>query len=144
VRFRYLFIISLTLALTLLVCACELKRKNPLDPTGNPDVFIPPKVTIVNATGSGAGVVHKYIEIKWNRNNENTSGYYIYLGLAYNSAYAVVDTFIGNPATTPELTKRIDIGTPGHYYLKMSAYETHSAGNLEGQLSDWVYAYVAN
>ncbi|MFB3845006.1 MAG: hypothetical protein ACE14O_04565 [Candidatus Cloacimonadaceae bacterium] len=145
-RIRNMAILLLTVVITLLTLACELKRSNPLDPTSHNDIVVPPKVIIVSATGSGANVVNKFIEITWERNDENTDGYYIYLGLAYNSAYAVVDTFIGNPV--PEsgttLSKKIDVSAPGHYYLKMSAYKTYPDGNLEGPLSQWTYAYVAN
>jgi hypothetical protein len=106
--------------------------------------LIPSKVSDLTATGSGAGADIKKIILQWRKNTSNTSGYYIYLGLAYNSAYAVVDTFAGNLSGTEFINTSIDVPSSGYYYVKVSAYKIYPAGNLEGQLSEWAIAHVDN
>lgn len=124
--------------------SCELKRNNPLDPESGPGITAPPKVTGLEATGSGPGVVSKYVELEWTKNDiGNTDGYYIYRGLAYNAAYARIDT-VGNVSPGTTMTRIVPITAPGFYYFKVSAFKNFPAGRLEGPLSEWVIARVDN
>jgi hypothetical protein len=142
--FKHIAMITLSLILSSLVTSCELKRSNPLDPNNNQEITAPPQVTGLTASGSGAGVLNKYVQLTWTKNIINTDGYYIYMGLAYNSAYAKIDTLVGNLSTSNNMTRIIPISTPGFYYFKVSAYKSYPAGNLEGTLSEWAIANVQN
>ncbi len=140
---RILILLPLGIMVLLFAASCELKRTNPLDPLGNNNIYTPPLVTGLTATGSGAGVVNKFVELKWARNVINTDGYYIYRALAYDAAYSRIDE-VGNISSTNIMTRIIPIDSPGFYYFKVSAYKNYSDGTLEGSLSDWTIAYVAN
>ena len=144
----------LMIAALILLCAgvtsCELKRTNPLDPNNNPNITAPPRVTGLTASGSGAGVLTKSATLTWTRNIVNTNGYYIYMGLAYNSVYARIDTLQGNVSTGNTMSKIVFVPSAGYYYFKVSAYRnTDNNGaplndNLEGSLSEWAIAHVEN
>lgn len=139
-----LVLVCLVLLSGVLSTSCELKRSNPLDPNNNQEITAPPQVTGLTASGSGAGILNKYVQLTWTKNIINTDGYYIYMGLAYNSAYARIDTLVGNLSTTNNMTRIIPISTPGFYYFKVSAYKSYPAGKLEGPLSEWAIAQVQN
>ncbi|MFO7660812.1 MAG: hypothetical protein R6V77_07860 [Candidatus Cloacimonadaceae bacterium] len=136
-------LLLLTLLIMLAAGSCELKRTNPLDPSSHLEIEAPPRVTGLSAIGSGPGVESKYVELKWSKNNINTDGYYIYRGLAYNSAYARIDE-VGNVSTGSIITRVIPIEAPGFYYFKVSAYKIYPGGRLEGPLSEWAIARVDN
>ncbi len=146
----YKLIFIITVISSLLAFACELKRTNPLDPLSHSNINPPNKITGLTASGSGPGVVSKYVELKWTRNDTlNTDGYYIYRGLAYNSAYARIDT-LGNISPDTQITRIVPISAPGFYYFKVSAFTKHDIynnvldGTLEGPLSEWAIARVDN
>lgn len=140
---QYRNILIITMTLTLLITACELKRTNPLDPLSHQNIISPPKVTGLTASGSGPGIESKYVELTWTRNTNDTDGYYIYRGLAYNAAYARIDT-VGNVSPDTQITRIVPIAAPGFYYFKVSAYKIYPAGKLEGPLSEWAIARVDN
>ncbi len=150
---RNLVTMFILFMLVLLTYSCELKRSNPLDPDSNTNIYVPDRVVGLNAAGSGPGVLSKYVELRWSKNQENTDGYYIYMGLAYNSAYKKVGwTSNVNPDST--LSKIVPLDAPGFYYFKVSAYKYYgssaslpnpiedSSGYLEGSLSEWAIAHV--
>lgn len=143
-RLTSIILMTLLLLAVSFTSSCELKRSNPLDPNNNSSITAPPQVTGLTATGSGAGILNKFVQLTWTKNIVNTDGYYIYMGLAYNSAYAKVDTLVGNLSTTNNMTRIIPISTPGFYYFKVSAYKSYPAGKLEGPLSEWAIAQVQN
>ncbi len=137
-------LLIVTLLIIILTVSCELKRSNPLDPSSHPEIEAPPRVTGLTAVGSGPGVASKYVQLEWAINNINqTDGYYIYMGLAYNSAYARIDE-VGNVSTGSTITRVIPIEAPGFYYFKVSAYKNYPDGRLEGPLSEWAIARVDN
>lgn len=137
-------LLLLTLLIILAANSCELKRTNPLDPASHPEIEAPPRVTGLFAVGSGPGVESKYVELKWSIIPINQAdGYYIYRGLAYNSAYAKIDE-VGNVSTGTTITRVIPIEAPGFYYFKVSAYKNYPDGKLEGPLSEWAIARVDN
>lgn len=158
---KYVALIIIVVVLSILVTACDLKRINPLDPVGNPDINIPDRVVGLSVLGSGPGIQSKYVELKWKRNVEvvdsvkNTDGYFIYMGLAYNSAYERVG-WTSNVAADSIVTKIIPIQAPGYYYFKVSAIKYYgndpsmpdpiedSSEFLEGQLSEYKLAHVQN
>lgn len=147
-------IISAVIILTMVVVsACELKRSNPLDPESHD---VPDRVVGLRASGSGAGVLTKYAALTWNKNQNNTDGYYVYMGLAYNSAYERVGS-IGNSASADStISYQVYVDAPGYYYFKVSAYKYYgnkpSVPNpmeddsdfLEGSYSEWAIAHVNN
>ncbi|MDZ4181526.1 MAG: hypothetical protein U1B83_01520 [Candidatus Cloacimonadaceae bacterium] len=128
------YIIVILLSALLLTTSCGLKRSNPLDPTGNPDVTVPETVSNVIGSPSPAGASTKFVTVTWNPNNPlNTDGYYVYRGLAYNSSYSVVDTVFTNSCTHG--SKPWHSVSPGDYYYKVSAFKAYPAGRLEGRVS---------
>jgi len=147
-------ILVFVLITVLFLCACELKRNNPLDPN-NPGILLPDRVVGLVASGSGPGVISKFVELKWNKNQENTDGYYIYMGLAYNSAYERVG-WTSNVTPDSTVSKIVPIEAPGFYYFKVSAYKyygnntsipdpiEYSSDFLEGSLSEYKLARVDN
>lgn len=125
----------------ILLSSCMVKRNNPLDPIGNPDIIVPDQVSGLQCFASGIGATNKYVELRWNANPAlNTDGYYVYLGLAYNSEYAVVDTVFTNVSSHG--------GKPWHnvkagdYWYKVSAFrdvydeDGVVQGKLEGRRSE--------
>jgi len=149
-KLQSIFILLIVIAITIIAASCELKRSNPLDPSSHDNIVAPPRVTGLTATGSGPGVLSKYVELKWAKNNVNTDGYYIYRALAYNAAYAKLPDVVGNISTNAIITRVITIEAPGFYYFKVSAFTNHDIdGNtlntsLEGPLSEWAIARVDN
>ncbi len=136
-KYRYLILLLCLILLT----SCMVKRNNPLDPIGNPDIIVPDQVSGLQCFASSAGAVNKFVELRWNANPSlNTDGYYIYMSLAYNSEYAVVDTVITNVSSHG--------GKPWHnvragdYWYKVSAFrEVYNEdgvvlGKLEGRRSE--------
>ncbi len=128
-------ILTLLLILSLLfTVSCGLKRSNPLDPNGNPQIVIPETVSNVVCSPSPAGAVNKFVSITWSANSiYSTDGYYVYRGLAYNSTYAIVDTVFTNSCSHG--SKPWHYITPGDYYYKISAFKIYPEGRLEGRLS---------
>jgi hypothetical protein len=139
----FIGIFVITLLSLMLVISCDLRRSNPLDPESHSDIYAPPRVTGLTATGSGPGVANKFVELRWTKNQTHTDGYYIYRGLAYNAEYARVDS-IGNVSPDAIVTKIVTIISPGFYYFKVSAYKDYPSGRLEGSLSEWAIARVDN
>lgn len=135
---KYLYLSLTMMLLVLLSASCSLKRSNPLEPYD-----APPRVTGLSAVGSGPGVQSKYVQLTWARNNIYTDGYYVYMGLAYNSAYKL-EAIVGNVPTGTTVTTVITIEAPGFYYFKVSAYKEYPPGRLEGPLSEWALARVDN
>jgi len=127
----------------LLICmagfSCGLKRSNPLDPSGNPEVIEPDPVRNISVIVSPQGQVPRTVTLNWDDNDaRNTSGYYIYRGLGYYSAFALIDSvqvseFIHSSANDATVL-------PGEYYYRISAYKGYPGGNLEGRKSEpkWV------
>lgn len=126
--------------------SCDLKRSNPLDPESHSNIKVPPMVTGLTATGSGSGVLSKYVELRWTKNTLHTDGYYIYMGLAYNSEFKRVgEPVFSPPDNLTTITKTVQIINPGFYYFKVSAFKNYGdSGILEGPLSEWALARVDN
>lgn len=109
---------------------------------GNPNIVAPDPVMSPTANSSPAHATVKSVTIRWTANNpENTSGYYIYRGLNYYSAYTLVGT-----VSSAENTTFIHTGPtvqPGNYYwYKVSAFKIYPAGNLEGSRTDITPVFV--
>lgn len=139
--YRYKFAATLLVAICLLLAACGLKRSNPLDPNGNPSVFVPETVSNVVCSPSPAGAANKFVIVTWDPNSPIfTTGYYVYRGLAYNSAYAVVDTVFTNSCSHG--SKPWHLVAPGDYYYKVSAFKIYPEGRLEGRLSQPAFVRV--
>lgn len=136
----------LLLLIIMIHTSCDLKHSNPLDPEGNNKIKVPPMVTGLTATGSGPGVQSKYVDLRWTKNTLNTDGYYIYMGLAYNSQFKRVgEPVFSPPDNLTTITKTIQITNPGFYYFKVSAFKNYGeSGTLEGPLSEWALARVDN
>ncbi len=139
--------IWLSLLGALLLSACGLRRSNPLDPIGNPNLDVPEVVSNVQCSPSPPGAANKYVTVTWEPNsNRTTDGYYVYRGLAYNSAYAVVDTVETNIGTCTHGSDPWHNVYPGQYWSKVSAFKDcyrstgEFLGRLEGRLSQprWV------
>jgi hypothetical protein len=137
---KFRSILPLLLVL-LLAQSCSLKRKNPLDPLGNPEIVVPAEVQNVSCTPSASSAEHKYVEVRWTANSPiNTDGYFVYRGLAYNSEYAVVDTVTTNICNHG--SEPWHIVTPADYWYKVSAYKDiydtndNFVGRLEGRPSE--------
>ncbi len=136
--------LSILLVLGFFMGSCQLQRKNPLDPIGNPDVSTPQTVSNLIIYGvSGPGSDNKYVELRWDANNPlTTDGYYVYRGLAYNSAYAVVDTVGTNSCYHGSEPWHSVL--PGTYWYKVSAFKEvwtndvvpEFLGRLEGRQSE--------
>ena len=128
------------LLLSIMVSSCGLKRSNPLDPLGNDDVVAPDPVVGITVNTTAANQSPRVVTLRWTANSSaNTSGYYVYRGLSYNSAYALVGTvqvneFVHSSANDPSVM-------PGDYYYKISAFKSYPpAGNLEGRKSEPIFA----
>ena len=134
--------IALLALLALAALSCQLRRDNPLDPLGNPDVDVPQTVSNVIIYGvSATGADNKYVELRWDQNNPlTTDGYFVYRGLSFNSAYAVVDTVGTNSCYYG--SKPWHVVLPGIYWYKVSAFkdvyndDNQFVGRLEGRKSE--------
>jgi len=133
-----LLVLALLLLTSLAMGSCGLKRNNPLDPMGNVNIISPDPVNGVTVTPSVNNAPVKSVTVRWRANSsENTSGYYIYRGMGYFSAFSVVgevqDSIFMH--TGPTVMPGVE------YYYKVSAYRTYPQGKLEGRRSDpkWVY-----
>jgi len=129
--------------------ACSLKRNNPLDPNGNPDIIVPGEVSGITANAFGTGSDTRYVRLEWVSNNPyNTDGYYIYRSLGYYSAYAVVDTVMhaaGSPIQSYVHSSASDPSvSPGDYWYRVSAFKSYPAGDLEGRNSTPVFVRISN
>lgn len=126
-----LFLIIILLTVT----SCGLRRSNPLDPLGNPDVIIPDPVVGITVNTSATNQVPRTVTLRWTANSpSNTSGYYIYRALGYFASYALIDSigvnsYIHSSANDPSVM-------PGDYYYRISAYKGYPGGNLEGRKSE--------
>jgi len=133
--------------LALVFWGCELKHNNPLDPENNSSIQVPPQVLNLAASASPHGAAAKFVRLIWSKNLSNTTGYYIYMGMAYNAQFVRVGEQ-GNISSDPGGQIIIWIKTdmvPGDYYFKVSAYKDFGDdGILEGHLSNWVYIRVPN
>jgi hypothetical protein len=116
-----------------MLSSCGLKRSNPLDPNGNPDVVAPDAV--MNATASpSSGSASPSITIRWSANNpENTSGYYIYRGLGFFSSFTLVGSV--DLAENTQFVHTESVFRNIQYFYKVSAYKTYPGGKLEGAKS---------
>ncbi|MCB5224061.1 MAG: hypothetical protein WCY21_00375 [Candidatus Cloacimonadaceae bacterium] len=138
-KFRNLILLLCLILLT----SCMVKRNNPLDPIGNPDIIVPDQVSGLQCFASGVGATNKYVELRWNANPSlNTDGYYIYMGLAYNSEYAVVDTVTTNVSVSSHGGKPWHSVKAGDYWYKVAAFrdvydeDGKVLGKLEGRRSE--------
>lgn len=133
--------ITILFATALILSGCGIKRDNPLDPIGNPDIMVPATVANVTCTPSPAGAANKFVEVRWTANSPlNTDGYFVYRGLSFFSEFTVVDTVftnICNHGSEPWQTV-----FPGTYWYKVSAFkdikdsQQNILGRLEGRLSE--------
>ncbi len=121
--------------------SCGLKRSNPLDPLGNSGVVSPDPVVGINYSTSAANQNPRSVTLRWTANSpSNTSGYYVYRGLGYFSAFALIDSvqvneFIHSSASDATVQ-------PGDYYYRISAYKGYSGGNLEGRKSEPIFVRI--
>jgi len=133
--------IPVVLMLSLLVSSCGLKRSNPLDPLGNSSVVAPDPVVGITYSNSAANQYPRSVTLCWTANSPaNTSGYYIYRGLGYFSAFALIDSvqvneFIHSSASDTSVQ-------PGDYYYRISAYKGYPGGNLEGRKSEPLFVRI--
>ena len=132
-----------------LLFSCSLKRDNPLDPLGNPDIVIPGDVGGLAATAFGSGTLPRYVYLEWKSNNQyNTDGYYVYRSLGYYNKYAIVDTVLH---ATGELRQNYthssenDLSVaPGDYWYRVSAFKRYSGGTLEGRPCNPEFVRISN
>ena len=129
--------------------ACSLKRNNPLDPNGNPDIIVPGEVSGITANAFGTGSDTRYVRLEWVSNNPyNTDGYYVYRSLGYYSAYAVVDTVmhaVGSPTQSYVHSSASDPSvSPGDYWYRVSAFKSYPSGDLEGRNSEPAFVRISN
>lgn len=137
------------------ITSCDLKRDNPLDPDGNASIHLPPQVIGLTAIASSANAANKFVQLTWNRNDIYTAGYYVYMSLAYNSAY-VKEAYTLNP-DGQSITHTYSGLAPGYYYFKVSAFNYRGDDTmppnfpdplavnsvyLEGHLSDYIIINV--
>lgn len=136
-----LLLVALVLILALLQSSCGLKRSNPLDPFGNPNVVTPDPVIGITYSTTSANQNPRTVTLRWTANSPtNTSGYYIYRGMGYFSAFALIDS-----VNTNEFNHSSSIDAtvlPGQYYYRISAYKGYPGGNLEGRKSEPLYIRV--
>lgn len=129
------------LVFSVLLSSCGLKRSNPLDPLGNGDVVVPDPVVNILLNTSALNQTPKTVTIRWSQNSSlNTSGYYIYRSLSYNSSYArvgdvMVNEFVHSSASDASVM-------PGDYYYRISAYKAYTSGILEGRKSEPIFARI--
>ncbi|GAB1366766.1 hypothetical protein MASR1M36_16370 [Candidatus Cloacimonadaceae bacterium] len=140
-KLRNIWALSLLLALSLILASCGLRRTNPLDPLGNESVIEPAPVVGITYSVSPAHQNPRSVTLRWTANSAtNTSGYYVYRGLGYFSAYALIDSvqvneFIHSSANDNTVQ-------PGDYYYRISAYKGYPGGNLEGRKSEPVFVRI--
>ncbi len=134
-------ILFLILVLVLL-SACGLRRKNPIDPYGNSDILVPD--VVINLTGSvqsSPGSTNKLVNFNWTANNPfSTDGYYLYRSMSFNSSYARIDTVTVNSCIHG--SKPWHSVTPGDYWYKVSAWKSYNDRRLEGPYSDRIFIRV--
>ncbi|HNZ06762.1 MAG: hypothetical protein KBA79_01675 [Candidatus Cloacimonetes bacterium] len=139
-RYRFYLLSLLAICVAMLALSgCGLKRKNPLDPNANPTIIVPEIISNLQVFPSAPGAASKYVDLTWQANPEySTDGYYVYRGLGFYSAFAVVDTVYTNRASHG--SKPWHSVVPGEYYYKISAFKQYSGGRLEGRpcLPVWV------
>ncbi len=136
---RKLLAFALLVIVALSMGSCGLKRSNPLDPLGNINIVTPDPVNGVSVNASPNNASVKSVTVRWRANNsDNTTGYYVYRGLGYYSAFSIVG----------EVQDSIFVHTgptvmPGvEYYYKVSAYKSYPQGKLEGRRSEPVWVYI--
>jgi len=137
-RFYLLSLLAICVAI-LALSGCGLRRKNPLDPNADPTIIVPEIISNLQVFPSAPGAASKYVDLTWQANPEySTDGYYVYRGLGFYSAFAVVDTVYVNRASHG--SKPWHSVVPGEYYYKISAFKQYSGGRLEGRpcLPVWV------
>ncbi len=133
------FIIIALLAM-LLIGACTLKRSNPLDPEGNPNIIVPEVVTGLNASVT----TNKLVALSW-ESVAHPHRYNIYRCLSYDGQYQFIDTTgvildtQGNMIDEGKTYTDNDVVVGEKYYYKVSAV---NAEGLEGSLSAWKYVKV--
>jgi LysM repeat protein len=136
-----LIILGTVLLITLTVSSCGLKRSNPLDPLGNSGVVTPDPVVGITYSTSAANQNPRSVTLRWTANSpSNTSGYYVYRGLGYFSAFALIDSVQVNEyihSSASDITVQ-----PGDYYYRISAYKGYPAGNLEGRKSEPIFVRI--
>ena len=138
VRSAALCIAILILIITA-ISGCGLKRNNPLDPNANPTIIVPEIISNLQVFPSAPGAASKFVDLTWQANpSYSTDGYYVYRGLGFYSAFAVVDTVFTNRASHG--SKPWHTVVPGEYYYKISAFKQYPSGRLEGRpcLPVWV------
>lgn len=140
-RIIHLWTLALLLLLGLLISSCGLKRSNPLDPLGNDNVIEPAPVVGITYSVSPAHQNPRSVTLRWTANSSlNTSGYYVYRGLGYFSAYALIDSVQVNEYIHSSAND--NTVQPGDYYYRISAYKGYPGGNLEGRKSEPVFVRI--
>ena len=130
---------ALLLILPLLL-SCSLRRDNPLDPLGNPDVVIPGDISGLNVTSFGSNTASPYVDLEWDSNSTyNTDGYYVYRSLGYYNKYAIVATVDhatgGGRQSYTHSSENDGSVAPGDYWYAIAAFKSYSGGTLEGRMS---------
>ncbi|MBW6513545.1 MAG: hypothetical protein K0B87_02185 [Candidatus Syntrophosphaera sp.] len=131
-------LLSLLLILALLV-GCGLKRNNPLDPLGNPDIEVPKTVTNLAYNTSPAGAPQKYVYLQWSWDppiSDLPYGFKVYRSNAYFSKYEVV-----GEVTTTSFNHVEDV-RQGDYWYRVAAYISYADGDLEGRACDPIFVRV--
>lgn len=128
------------IVISFILISCSLDRSNPLDPLGNPDVFIPPDIKFANVDETQhfpdyelKWFVGKYTNALYD--TVKADGYFIYAAMNYYSNYILVD--IKNSFT--DTTKNIYelYSDPGYRWFKVSSYIFYPeySDTLEGHYS---------
>ncbi len=133
--------LCILLVISVLVSSCGLKRSNPLDPLGNSGVVSPDPVVGISYSTSATNQNPRFVSLRWTANSpSNTSGYYIYRGIGYYSAFALVDSVTTNEFIHSSTNDQTVL--PGDYYYRISAYKGYNGGNLEGRKSEPLFVRV--
>lgn len=135
------FIFSALLIALILLSSCGLRRSNPLDPLGHSGAVSPDPVVGITYSTSAANQNPRSVTLRWTANSpSNTSGYYVYRGLGYFSAFALIDSVQVNEfihSSASDVTVQ-----PGDYYYRISAYKGYPGGNLEGRRSEPIFVRI--
>ena len=115
-----------------------MKRDNPLDPYGHPDVVVPQKVS----NFSGSALSGTTVKLTWTA-SASVSGYYIYRSMSMNGKYERVDDNRLNAGGFEEFLN-IDntLMASEYYWYKISAYILVNDRQLEGYRSEPIYVYI--
>jgi len=139
--FRFVLFAAILLSIAISICSCGLKRSNPLDPLGNFGVVSPDPVVGISYSTSAVNQNPRFVTLRWTANSpSNTSGYYIYRGIGYYSAFALIDSVSVNEFIHSSTNDQTVL--PGAYYYRISAYKGYPGGNLEGLKSEPMFVRI--